>query len=45
MYFLELCDRIMVICGGRIMGMVEPKDVTIEIWELMDRTHILPDTC
>jgi ABC-type uncharacterized transport system ATPase subunit len=36
---LELCDRIMVICGGRIMGMVEPKDVTIEDLGLMMTGH------
>ena len=39
---LELCDRIMVICGGRIMGMVEPKDVTIEDLGLMMTGHTYP---
>lgn len=36
---LELCDRIMVICGGKIMGIVNPKDVTKEDIGLMMTGH------
>ncbi|MDR1262264.1 MAG: ABC transporter ATP-binding protein [Oscillospiraceae bacterium] len=32
---LELCDRIMVLCGGRVSGIVEAKDATREMIGLM----------
>ena len=32
---LELCDRIMVLCGGRVTGIVDPKEVTKEQVGLM----------
>ncbi len=32
---MELCDRIMIICGGKVMGIVEPKNVTKEDLGLM----------
>ena len=32
---LELCDRIMVLCGGRVTGIVDPREVTKEQVGLM----------
>ena len=32
---LELCDRLMVMCGGKVMGIVDPKAVTKEQVGLM----------
>ena len=32
---LELCDRIMVLCGGKVSGIVDPRQVTKEQVGLM----------
>ena len=32
---LELCDRILVLCGGKVSGIVDPRTVTKEQVGLM----------
>ena len=32
---IELCDRIMVMCGGKVTGIVDAKSVTKEMLGLM----------
>lgn len=40
---LELCDRIMVLCGGRVTGIVDARDVTKEQLGLMMTGHPLEE--
>jgi simple sugar transport system ATP-binding protein len=37
---LELCDRIMVLCGGKLIGIVNGKDATMEQIGMMMAGHI-----
>lgn len=41
---LELCDRVLVLCGGRVSGVVDARDATKEELGLM-MTHVASGVC